>query len=130
MEPNDSNSTTWWISSLAISVVCCSVLFVVFAGYIFDLKEGIAVEKIRIDMMNERMNQIDAEIENVRHHSSVQQIQIIPMPAGTPVEAPSATAPSEAGKEAQPADAMKPVPAPIVPPAASPKAIPEVPAKP
>jgi hypothetical protein len=39
---------TSWIASLATSVVCCSVLFVVFAGYLTDIKKSIAAEDMRL----------------------------------------------------------------------------------
>jgi len=75
-----NGNMSWWIISLAISVVCCAILFVVFAGYLVDIKEGISTSKMRLDLVDQRLNEMNADLENARRRSTVQQIQVIPSP--------------------------------------------------
>lgn len=79
---NDSSqapsNTAWWITSLAISVVCCAVLFVVFAGYLFGFREKLLVVETKLSMMEQRNAQLVMEIDNISRRAHVQQIQIIP----------------------------------------------------
>jgi len=85
-DPQDYRNTNWWITSLAISIVCCAILFVIFAGYLVDVKENLAVSRMRSDMMEQRLNTMTTEMENLYRRSSVQQIQLIP--AGASVQVP------------------------------------------
>lgn len=71
-------NTTWWITSLAISVVCCAILFVVFAGYLFGFREKLLVVETKLSMMEQRNAQLNMEIDNLSRRAHVQQIQIIP----------------------------------------------------
>ncbi|HUY68424.1 MAG TPA: hypothetical protein VMV79_03895 [Alphaproteobacteria bacterium] len=84
-------NVAWWISSLAISVVCCAILFVVFASYLVDINKGMAVltatTDVRLQALEDRQNQLSADLENMRRRS-VQQIQIVP--ANAPQAAPPA----------------------------------------
>jgi hypothetical protein len=124
-------STSWWITSLAISVVCCAVLFVVFAGYVFDMKETMAALRMRIEMTDQRFADVNAELETLRHRMTVQQIQVVPSPTGAAVQLPVSTmpvAPAAGISLGTAAPAITP-PA-IMPPAAAPTAVPEVPALP
>ena|ERR1700722_2325559 len=91
-EPKQTNTISW-ITSLAITVTCCAVQFVLFAGFIFDLKESIGILRIRSDLMNERIKETDVELENLRHHALVQQIQILPPPNGAAVQLPLSLTP-------------------------------------
>ncbi len=77
-ETKTGQNTLWWITSLAISVVCCAVLFVVFASYLFDIKESVAILKDRYDIVSHRMDMMNMEVENLRRRNTVQQIQILP----------------------------------------------------
>ena len=104
-----------------------AILFVVFAGYLFDGKESMAMMKMRLEMSEQRFTDLNAELEAIRHRMTVQQIQVVPSPGGMTVQLPVATAP------AAPAAAMPvgtAVPGIALPPAAAPTAGPEVPAKP
>ncbi len=55
-----------WITSLAISVVCCSVLFIVFAGYIVQLHESVNLQSVRIEMLLDRQNHLERDMATLR----------------------------------------------------------------
>jgi len=86
-----------WITSLAISVVCCAVLFIVFAGYIVDLHEVTNLQTVKLELLLERHNQIQNEIAYLKRTPMVQingvngtpTVQSVPQ---QPVEAPAAPA--------------------------------------
>jgi hypothetical protein len=99
-------NTGWWITSLAISVVCCAIIFVVFAGYLVEVNKSLAVSSattnVRLEMLEQRQNQLNSDIE-VLHRHSVQQIQIMPgsasnseVPAAAAVSASAPAAPAAA----------------------------------
>lgn len=58
--------TSQWITSLAISVVCCAALFLVFAGYIIDLHEKTADNSVRLEILQERQHQLVMELDALR----------------------------------------------------------------
>jgi hypothetical protein len=95
MEQSNSRNVqalSWWISSLAISVVCCAILFVVFASYIVDLKSTYATTSLKVDMLEDREKEITLAIENLQRRTSVQQIQIMPS-SGSATTTPSPAVP-------------------------------------
>jgi len=61
-----SQLVSQWITSLAISVVCCSVLFIVFAGYIIQLHENNNLLTVRLEMLNDRQNQVETDMAALR----------------------------------------------------------------
>ncbi len=63
-----SQAIAWWIASIAMSVLCCSILFVLFAGYIVDIKQTIENATSRIEVIKDREDRILNEIENIRRH--------------------------------------------------------------
>lgn len=106
-----------WITSLAISVICCAILFVVFAGYIVQLHEKANMAGVRIEVLQEKYNQVVADIAALRRvqPQAVFNIQGI----ASRVETPSPTVEAEpamlATEEKPPTIASPPSP----PPAAS-----------
>ncbi len=107
---SSKQNTAWWISSLAISVVCCAVLFVIFASYLVDVKENMATTKMRFDTLDQRINLMSTEMENLYRRTSVQQIQVIP--SSTPVQLPVSVMPAVT-PSTQPAAAPVPAPSPV-----------------
>ena len=93
-----------WITSLAISVVCCAILFIVFAGYIVKVQEANNLLTVKIEYLEERYRMLSDEVTRV--HRAPQIVQIMSRPS---VAAPAAGA---IGSEAVP---LMSVPAPIVP---------------
>lgn len=79
-----------WITSLAISVICCAILFVVFAGYIVQLHDKANMAGVRIEVLQEKYNQVVADIAALRRvqPQAVFNIQGIASRVETP--APSA----------------------------------------
>ncbi|MER2520056.1 MAG: hypothetical protein ABTQ34_05130 [Bdellovibrionales bacterium] len=71
-------NTTWWITSLAISVVCCAILFVVFAGYLFGFREKLLVVETKLSMVEQRNAQLSMEIDNLHRRAPIQHIQVMP----------------------------------------------------
>ncbi len=55
-----------WITSLAISVICCAILFVVFAGYMVGLYEKTNLLEARADIMRENYSNLSSEIMFMR----------------------------------------------------------------
>ncbi|MDD4617353.1 MAG: hypothetical protein PHW76_09680 [Alphaproteobacteria bacterium] len=68
--PDDTNTKNrnvlWWIASIATSVMCCSILFVLFASYIVDIKSTLEETSGRINIIQLREEKILAEIEMIR----------------------------------------------------------------
>lgn len=108
----DSRSTMGqWVTSLAISVVCCAILFVVFAGYLMGLHDKQALMQARLEVVQERQNQISSELVYMRR-----SVQIVPVavPGSAASSGPAAASAVEA-------------PAAVVPTASpSPPAVPEI----
>lgn len=120
-DTNDkSNAFYMWIPSLAVSIVCCSVLFVVFADYLSDIKETMASNTARLEMLDRRTNQI-------RMDMSVLAKRLPPPPAGqaAAVEAPAPAVPAEtAPVVTPPAVAVPAVAAPVTDVATTPPVAP------
>lgn len=62
----------WWITSIATAVVCCAIIFVLFASYFVDLREDLREGNLRINAIEEREDRILAEIEVLRKHTVAQ----------------------------------------------------------
>jgi len=89
MYKTPSQATIQWIISLAISVICCAVLFIVFAGYLLDVHNSVSLNTIRLEVLQERQNQLSSEIDYIRHP--------IPVNAGASV-APQYPAPQKSAE--------------------------------
>lgn len=61
-----------WITSLAISVVCCAVLFIVFAGYIVELHDTTNLLAVKLEVLQERHNQLNSELTLMKRPTVVQ----------------------------------------------------------
>ncbi|MGB9154000.1 MAG: hypothetical protein WCD70_13050 [Alphaproteobacteria bacterium] len=105
----------WWITSIATSVVCCSVIFVLFASYFVDVRQDIKEGNIRINAIEEREDKILSEIEIIRKHTMPLPGQAVETP-GVPAAAPVAPMPVAAPAPTPP-DAAMPV---VTPPAPAP----------
>ena len=123
--PKNQQNVSWWIISLAISIVCSAIMFVVFASYVVNVKEVVAINKVRLDMAEQRLGYLSNEVDILRHRTTVQQIQIMP-PAGTPptvegvVNAIRGQGVEVQGVAQQPAPAQAPVVVPAPAPAPAP----------
>lgn len=130
-------NAVWWITSIATAVVCCAIIFVLFASYFVDIREDIREGNLRINSIEEREDRILAEIEMIRKHG----IAPLVAPSQPAAETPAAPGVTEGapGSEAAPtslapapAPAAAPAPnsqatapaAPVPPPAATPPAAP------
>ena len=76
----------WWITSIAVSVLCCSILFVLFASYLVEVKEAGEENQVRIKTVEERESRILEEIELLRKHVVVQAPAAVTS-SGIPVSA-------------------------------------------
>ena len=85
-EPNSKNTQNmaWWIISLAISVVCCAILFVLFANSLMNIKIDSVGTKDRVERAEQDISILKAQVDILRHRNSVQQIQILPPPGSAP----------------------------------------------
>ncbi|MDD5585509.1 MAG: hypothetical protein PHY92_00940 [Alphaproteobacteria bacterium] len=110
------NLTSQWITSLAISVVCCAALFLVFAGYMMDLHEKTGWITSRLEFYMERQNQLTTEVDILRRQALVMPLAPAAVPPSVPNAAPNvAPPPAVQPNAAQPVEtpapsAMKPVP--------------------
>jgi len=87
---NKLQSVLWWITSIAVSVLCCSVLFVLFASYLVEMKQSAKDNELRITAIEEREDRILAELEIIRKHSLAQATA--PAAQAVAPEAPATTA--------------------------------------
>jgi hypothetical protein len=121
--------TSQWITSLAISVVCCAALFLVFAGYIIDLHGKTSDTAIRLEVLQERQNQLVAELNAMRR-----PIPVMSMNPVAPVQAELQPAPQPLVQDVAPAPqppvvvapSPKPLPAPVPAPSKAAPAKPPV----
>jgi hypothetical protein len=134
-------SISWWITSLAISVTCCAVLFVIFAGYLSDIKKELSSENAQLEQMAVHEDRLLAEIQTLQRSVTSGQTPPLPTAVPTVVVAPPPTSSPEPTSTTVETPMMAPVgtsmaapvgttaPTVVTPPSVSPTAIPEVPAK-
>jgi hypothetical protein len=118
-----------WISSLAISVVCCAILFVVFAGYLIDIKDADTVTRVRLETIEQRLNIMTNEVDDVYHRANIQQIQLIPANSQVQVPTSATTTTTSTTSTATPATGSTALPTPasataVPTPATQPAAVP------
>lgn len=87
-----------WITSLAISVICCAILFIVFAGYIVDLHETTNLLTVKLELLQERHSMLQNEVivlkrQHVFQITGTPQVVVPPAPAGMPGTPPAPEAP-------------------------------------
>ena len=85
-----------WITSLAISVICCAILFIVFAGYIVELHDTTNLISVKLEVLQERHNQLLSEVNNIKR-TPVVQINSVAPPAAPPVTTPAGVEVNEPG---------------------------------
>ncbi|MBV8549270.1 MAG: hypothetical protein JO126_07430 [Alphaproteobacteria bacterium] len=130
---SDSNEKqtafTLWIPSLAVSIVCCSVLFVVFADYLADVKESISGAQARVELLERRTNQLRLDISLMSKRlppPPVAATPAVPDVAATPAAAPAADATAPAAPTAVPTTITPAEPATAAPAIAVPAVTPPV----
>ncbi len=67
-----NHAITQWITSLAISVICCAILFIVFAGYIVRIHDETNLLSLRVELLKERHDSMSHEISILRKGPVVQ----------------------------------------------------------
>lgn len=112
--------TSWWITSLAISVTCCAIMFVIFAGYVADIRKEIAAQDARIEELGQQESMLLSEIDTMRHASSD---SISQAPADSIVipkaDAPDASMPSPGASQTGVPVPQAPAIAPLTAPSTS-----------
>jgi len=88
--PTKVQVVLWWITSIAASVLCCSVLFVYFATHLVVIRSMVKDTNDNIAVMQAREERILSEIEMIRKRAVFQPIQASANqgPADIAVEAP------------------------------------------
>lgn len=135
-QPKTQQTVSWWITSLAISVACCAILFVIFANYLNDIKTQLAAQNTQLEQMSEHQDKLLNEIKSL-HASMTVKTPTESANSVTPIATHPAdsVAPSAPSIALTPSEAAAPVPAgtsaPTItlPAPASPVAVPEIPAK-
>lgn len=119
--PQKNQNILWWIASIASSVLCCAILFVLFATYLIDIKGALRDNDERLNIIREREDRILAELEMIRRHAIFQTPKLeatdIPVPLST-TPAPAAVPEAAPAPAAAATDKAAPVPAPVAVPAA------------
>jgi len=70
-ESSRNQNILWWIASIATSVLCCSILFVLFASYIVDVKKDLEDSSMRLSLIEKREDRILSEMELLLKHMAV-----------------------------------------------------------
>jgi hypothetical protein len=109
---NRVQNAVWWITSIATAVVCCSILFVLFASYFVDLRDDIRSNFVRLNLIEEREDKILAELESFRKRGFVGEAATPALVAPPIVAAPVEGVPISGGAPGQPAPANVVEPAP------------------
>ena len=89
--PTKVQVALWWITSIAVSVLCCSILFVLFANHLVNIRGMVKDTNDRIGIIEAREERILAEIELIRKRAVFQPVQASAnqAPADISVEAPA-----------------------------------------
>lgn len=80
---DNERNANWWITSLAISVTCCAIMFVIFAGYVADIRKNIAAHDLKIEELIQQQNMLVSQIDVLRHPTTDAMPQL-PTEAITP----------------------------------------------
>lgn len=110
-----------WITSLAISVICCAILFDVFAGYLMDIRSTSNLTIIRVENLQEKIRQLTTDLTALQRQQAASNPKDnapvappSPPSAGVDLSDPTLTEPQDAGKaEAAPPPASAPSAAPV-----------------
>ncbi len=97
---------SWWLGSLAISVTCCAILFIFFAGYVDDLKETVSSQRARMDILEQSNTEMVRSLMSLRKRIPSNQTV-----SAAPAEIPPAPTPAVA-TDAPPSAAAPAIPAP------------------
>ncbi len=73
--PTKVQVVLWWITSIAASVLCCSVLFVYFATHLVVIRGMVKDTNDNIAIMQAREERILSEIEIIRKRAVFQPVQ-------------------------------------------------------
>lgn len=110
-----------WITSLAIAVICCAILFVVFATYIVDLHAANNLLTVRFEAMHDRVTYLQNEIAVLKRSPLVQinglspaQTQMQVDPQGAQPAAPPAPPAAPAAEGVQVNEPPAPAAVPTV----------------
>jgi hypothetical protein len=116
--PPKIQNSVWWIISVALSVLSCAIIFVLFASYLVEVKQSIKENEALINIIQNREDRILSEVELIRQHAVLQVTP--PISAGLPVTL-SVDGPAPGSEKAN---------APMEPPAAIPATAVKIPVTP
>lgn len=83
----ETKKLSQWVMSIAITVVCCALFFLFFAGYFLRTQEKLIEMQVRSEMQEARMNMLENNVMMLGQRVAVPPP---PMPAGV---TPAATQP-------------------------------------
>jgi hypothetical protein len=103
-----------WIASVAVSVLCCSILFVLFASFLVDIKADVRENNSRLSLIEQRQDAIFNDLSVVLKHTVIQPT------AAQPTDSTSAapvlpTEPAAQPPVAQPSPAQPSIVQPLAP---------------
>ncbi|NTU76333.1 MAG: hypothetical protein HGA90_00710 [Alphaproteobacteria bacterium] len=109
-----------WIVSLAVSVLCCALLFVVFASHLPDIQGNTELALVRLAILQERQNQLISELDMMRRSGMAQaNVATIGIPTNSSSSSPSAADSNSASSALVEPAAASSVPMPAAPPVKS-----------
>lgn len=104
-----------WIISLAISIACCAILFLIFANYLEDVHRDISIANVRIETLEHSVKQNMDAVEYLRHLGIVQANpaalgagEALPQPEQSPATQPASQPPAPSPASAPPSPTAKP----------------------
>jgi hypothetical protein len=87
MENVMKSSTVQWIVSLAVSVVLCAVLFVIYALMLLDSQKAMVAQSVHIEVLEDRLVQttghidvLRAEVRLLQNENQIVQEKLMNMP--------------------------------------------------
>ncbi len=93
VEDQKPHALLLWVISLAFSVVCCSALFVVFAGRIVDVQSAVTENNLRINSLQRHQDEILTQLEVYQKRGVLQPLTEGAAPAAE--AAPAAPVPMD-----------------------------------
>jgi hypothetical protein len=60
--PEDNRKLLQWVISLAVSIVCCAVLFLVFASFLLDNQRSLMKLELQQEIIQTKLSAVDSNI--------------------------------------------------------------------
>ncbi|MEQ1653610.1 MAG: hypothetical protein ABL897_14070 [Hyphomicrobium sp.] len=84
-----------WITSLAITIVCCAIFFLVFSGQFLAMQKEVTAARVETGMLEARLNYLESHILWGQRHQVVNDVSKTssPLPVNMPAPVPGEAVP-------------------------------------